>query len=155
MPYKVHKLVPDNRVNTCGFFLPNGFYYVVEMTFENANQLINLSAIPGYSVDLVQGPTGMFTDDGFKVDEGSVRAGFKRKTKKVETYKKVTRESKYRGKVTEVPEKAEHPSPEREQMLFAAAKNGINCDFLSTLKIKQLVLAKGARVERHGSLGLA
>ncbi len=80
MPYKVRKINDDNRKNTCGWFLPNGFYHVVEMTFENFAALANISSKDNYSVEYVTGETGFFMDDGTKVEESSVYDMIVRKT---------------------------------------------------------------------------
>jgi hypothetical protein len=42
------------------------------MTFENHKQLTDISKMPGYSVDLVNGKTGMFDPQGNEVDPATV-----------------------------------------------------------------------------------
>lgn len=137
MPYKVHKLIEDRRNNTCGFFIPNGgFYYVIEMTFENHDQLLNLSHRPGYSVDYVEGPTGFFDADGFEVDPGTVQVN--KISKLVEGYEKKMK--KYGGK--ETPKKAKHDDAEREQVERAAHSLGIRTNGCSTQYLKQVISQK-------------
>lgn len=100
--------------------IPNGgFYHVVEMTFENYQQLIALSSRPGYTVDYVEGPLGFFDKDGFQVDPGSIE---RNDNKMVTNYTKLTR--KRAGK--ETPIKATHKDTERAETFAEAQMYGMN-----------------------------
>lgn len=74
MPYKISKPQPDRRINTCGFLLPDGFYRVEEMTFDNTEHFESIKK--RYRVEEIKdAATGLYyeaTDE--RVDEDSVRA---------------------------------------------------------------------------------
>lgn len=133
MPYKVHKLIDDRRNNTCGFFIPNGgFYHVIEMTFENHQQLWNIGQRVGYSVDLVEGTPGFFDADGFEVDVSTVEVH--PISKVVMSYEKVAK--KVRGK--EVAKASDHKETERAAVVQQAKMFGID-GRLSTQEIKRRI----------------
>jgi len=133
VPYKVYKIVNDRRNHTCGFFIPNGgFYYVVEMTFENHKQLQNISQKPGYSADYVEGEIGFFDNEGFKVDLESVVVN--KISKIVEDYKRVP--VKTRGKQSV--KATEHKDSERQMVVAQAKLFGIDAR-LSTQEIKRRI----------------
>ena len=145
MPYKVHKLKEDRRNNTCGFFIPNGgFYHVVEMTFENYNQLNNIGQRVGYSVDFVEGTPGFFDADGYEVDIGSIEVH--PISKVVLSYEKVSK--KVRGK--QVTKAASHKDAEREEVVRQAKMFGID-GRLSTQEIKRRI----DQMSKHPQASLA
>lgn len=133
MPYKVHKLIDDKRNTTCGFFIPNGgFYWVLEMTFENHKQLTDLSQRAGYTVDFVSGPEGFFDRRGLQVDPDSVTVD--KITKQVVSYEHVTR--KYKG--VDKPIAGKHIDVERQEVLERAQRQGKRVSGLaSTLLVKR------------------
>lgn len=111
------------------------------MTFENHQQLVNLSKRPGYSVDFVTGDEGFFDAGGFVVDPASVVVN--KFTKAVEDYKRKTR--MYRGKEKDV--QKTHEGVERETTLRDARSIGLRVsEQASTQFIKQAIgRAKTAR----------
>lgn len=149
MPYKVHKLNDDRRNSTCGFIIPNGgWYHIVDMTFENHQQLLNISAQPNYSVDHVESNvTGMFDPDGNQVDPLTVEIN--QATKLVTDYETVNKTRA--GK--EIPIKANPKGDEREEIISDAARMGIRIDNRwSTQRIKQEIENRTKRVD--GSLAM-
>ena len=128
----MQKLAPDKRNHTCGFQIPNGgFYWVVEMTFDNHTQLSNLSQRVNYSVDLVEGPEGFYDADGYEVIPESLE--IEKITKRVVNYAKKTR--KWKGQERAV--RAKHVELERPEILNEARMSGIkNADIFSTEIIK-------------------
>lgn len=97
MPYKVYKLNEDNRKDTCGWFLPNGFYHVTEMTFENYQSLVNIGSKPNYSVEYVTGKTGFFDEDGQEWDPGEVYDVLVRGRPQEEISPKGTKKAHHKG----------------------------------------------------------
>lgn len=154
MPYKVYKFADDRRNTTCGFVIPNGgWYHVLEMTFENYSQLQAIGNVPGYSVDFVDGPTGMFDPDGNQVDPMSLEID--KITKDVLSYKKITAKqaSAELGIDIEVDVKADHEQKEREDLIKQCKHKGVNIDRRwSTSRIKA-TLAKSQQL-RQDSLAL-
>lgn len=127
MPYKVHKLVDDRRNTTCGFIIPNGgWYHVIEMTFENHKQLSDIGKMPGYSVDFVDGPTGMFDPDGNRVEPSSVT---------VDTILKLVTDYKKLDEKQSV-----HKDKERDELIARCTRSGIRIDQRwSTQRIKEVL----------------
>lgn len=135
MPYAVRKMIEDGRNNTVGMLLPDGgVYWVVEMTFENYRQLLNLSQIPGYSVDYVDGETGFFDKDGCEIDQATLTfdprfgrlSGYELKTKRVRGGK-------------EIPKKAQHEDKERDSVVAEAQSLGLKTKWQSTQSLKQKI----------------
>lgn len=133
--YKVHKIKADGRLNTCGFFLPNGgYYHVVEMTFENAKQLQDISQKPGYSVDFCTGPEGFFFKDGAECDLEQLKAHFTGK------WDRPPRDVPMPEKGT----KRRHKCVERSDTVEQARSYGIRAEaWASTQKLKELIRLKG------------
>ena len=140
MPYKVHKMIEDRRNHTCGFFIPNGgFYWVLEMTFENHKQLSDISKRPGYSVDFVTGDEGFFDSEGYSVDPENIKVH--KITKQVESYERRTR--LWKGK--EKPIKKTHASVERENAILKAQAMGLQ---VSQMASTQVIKSKVGDVSR-------
>ena len=134
MPYKVHKLIEDRRNNTCGFFIPNGgFYHVIEMTFENHQQLWNIGQRVGYSVDLVEGTPGFFDGEGFEVDISTVEVH--PISKVVISYEKVAQKD-HEGRQSA--KASDHKETERAAVVQQAKMFGID-GRLSTQEIKRRI----------------
>lgn len=110
MPYKVHKLTDDTRNNTCGWFLPNGYYHVVEMTFENYDSLVNIGKKPNYSVDYISGETGFFDNNGNRYDPSAV-------------YDVLVRHKE--ADIEPIGKKAKHSGNELEELRDACRRGGI------------------------------
>ena len=153
MPYKVYKITDDNRNSTCGLVIPNGgWYHIMDMTFENYQQLVNLSARPGYSVDRVEGVPGMYDPEGNQVDPGTVEID--RTSKEVAFYKRVTEK---RG-TKQVPVKSKKvETGEREAIVNECLKRGMRIDMRwSTKTLKDLIAKADSKpVEKFGSLAIA
>ncbi len=162
MPYKVQKLAHDKRNTTCGFKIPNGgFYEVVEMTFENHKQLWDISMRPGWSVDYVEGPLGMFDAEGYEIDPYSFE--IHNISKQVMNYQRIKEMRQRRvkqedGKFIKVSEMVEkdpvvHVGQEREQAIEAARNLGLNNFAMSsTQRIKDMIGSAGR--PRQTSLGV-
>ena len=123
--------------------IPNGgFYWVTEMTFENHQQLVNLSKRPGYSVDYVEGEEGFFDVEGYLVDPSTVVLN--KFSKEVEDYTRIKRT--YRGKEKEV--KKEHKDLEREKAIRQARSIGLKVsEEASTQFIKTAIGRAGKAVQ--------
>lgn len=72
MNYLVSKPKDDSRITVCGFIIPNGFFVVMGLTFENQRQLKNVRSF-GYDVTPTDLPEGTYTPQGRRVDKWSVR----------------------------------------------------------------------------------
>lgn len=59
MNYRIQKPAPDLRTNTCGIFLPDGYYTVMGMSFDNARQFENIKKF-GYTLDKTDEPDGIY-----------------------------------------------------------------------------------------------
>lgn len=71
---KISKVAPDTRFNTCGFFIPDGFYRVVELTAGRIEKVKKLQAF-GYKTAKVEKSEGLYEEGTNRlVDEDSVRA---------------------------------------------------------------------------------
>lgn len=137
MPYKVYKLEPDKRNNTCGFTIPNGgFYHVVEMTFENFQQLQNISKRAGYSVDRCTGKPGFYDPDGYEVKDGTLTID--RISKVVTGYEKGP--------------KRVHKTNERELAVRAATNAGLR---VSPAASTQFILSRLSDSQRSRQASLA
>ena len=75
MNYLVRKAVHDSRFTTCGLYIPDGFFVVLGMTFDNQEQLKNLRSF-GYIVESTELPEGHYSPDGLRVDKWSIRDKF-------------------------------------------------------------------------------
>lgn len=139
MPYKVYKIAEDRRNHTCGFVIPNGgWYHIVEMTFENYQQLQNISHFPGYSVDYVEGNIGMYDPDDNQVDPTTLEIDSVTKT--VLDYKHINKTRA--GKKT--PIKAAVVDLERDKLIEECARRGIKIDNRwSTQRIKEQMSTVG------------
>lgn len=144
MPYKVYKTVKDRRNHTCGFLIPNGgWYHVVEMTFENYQQLTNISKHPGYMVSYVEGRIGMFDPEGNEVDPKSVEVD--------SVLKLVTAYEKVGGKTAK---KGEHEDNERADLIKQAKQRGITIDQRwSNQRIKEVIERASQRRENSLAVG--
>lgn len=144
MPYKVYKVVEDRRNHTHGFFIPNGgWYHVVEMTFENHQQLTNISKRPGYMVSLVDGPVGMFDPEGNQVDPSSVQ---------VDSVLKLVTDYKIIGSKKTV-SKEQHEDKERDDLVKQCKRYGISIDGRwSNQRLKQLL--ERAKQRKEPSLAI-
>lgn len=149
MPYKVYKTIEDRRNHTCGFTIPNGgWYHIVEMTFENHQQLINIGNQPGYSVDKVDGVVGMYDPDGNQVDPATVEID--KLTKEVIDYQTVT---KTRGGRTSAV-KSQVVDTERDDLIAQCRRKGIKIDQRwSTQKIKEAMDSFGRFSESSLAIG--
>lgn len=127
MPYKIFKFNDDRRNHTCGFQIPNGgWYHVVELTFENMQQVRNIANIPNYGVAYVDGPTGFFDPDGKQVDIDSIEVD--KNFKHVTDYEVIRKT------------KAKHEDKERDQLIQECKEKGIQIDKRwGTQKIKDIV----------------
>jgi len=149
VPYKVYKIYDDRRNHTCGFVIPNGgWYHIVEMTFENYQQLQNISQRHGYSVDHVEGVVGMYDPQGNQVDPASVEIDGV--TKVVLDYETVNKTRA--GKQT--PVKSKVVDKERDELLAKCDMLGVNIDKRwSTQKIKEALATVGKFRESSLALG--
>lgn len=147
MPYKVYKIQDDRRNHTCGFIIPNGgWYHIVEMTFENYQQLQNISQRHGYSADLVEGVVGMYDPEGNQVDPATLEIDSVAKV--VLNYEHVNKTRA--GKKT--PIKSKVVDNEREELLAKCQSRGVNIDKRwSNQKIKETL----ANVDRFRESSLA
>lgn len=75
MNYLVRKKTHDARYTTCGLYIPDGFFVVMGMTFDNQDQLKNLRSF-GYIVESTDLPEGHYSPDGLRVDKWSIRDHF-------------------------------------------------------------------------------
>ena len=150
MPYKVYKIMDDNRNHMCGLSIPNGgWYHIMEMTFENHKQLVDLSTKPGYSVDFVAGEPGFYDPDDNLVDPATVEID--RATKIVINYQKVT---KKRGD-KQVPTKSKMVEGERDAVIQECLTRGLRIDKRWSTKVLKDVLAKSKQPrEQFGSLAI-
>lgn len=134
MPYKVQKLIEDQRIITCGFFLPHaGMYWVLEMTFENHRQLTNIGQRIGYSVDFVEGPPGFYDAQGYELNQDTIRVD-----DRTGAFLGCDRVEKIvRGKPSQ--KKAAHEDKEREAVVAEAAAMGLKTKWQSTQALKQRI----------------
>lgn len=77
--YLIKKKRGDARLTTCGVIIPDGFYVVMNMTFENQRQIQNIKKF-GYEVTETDLPEGTYTPDGRRVDKWSARDHFLSRT---------------------------------------------------------------------------
>lgn len=151
MPYKVYKIHNDRRNTTCGFVIPNGgWYHIVEMTFENYDQLTHVGQFPGYSVDYVEGIVGMYDPDGNQVDPASLEID--KISKQVIDYTKITETSNdleiVDGTLSvtkkETPVKSRMVDTERDALIAQCERRGVNIDKRwSTQRIKDAMQEAG------------
>lgn len=71
MNYLVRKQRNDARLFTCGLKIPDGFFLVTSMTFDNQKQLQNVRKF-GYIVETTDLPEGTYTPAGLRVDPISI-----------------------------------------------------------------------------------
>lgn len=149
MPYKVYKIYDDRRNHTCGFVIPNGgWYHIVEMTFENYQQLQNISQRHGYSADRVEGVEGMYDPEGNQVDPATVEID--PVTKVVMGYDTINKTRA--GKTS--PVKSKVVDKEREELLAKCDMLGVTIDKRwSTQKIKEILASVGKPREQTLALG--
>jgi len=149
VPYKVYKIHDDRRNHTCGFLIPNGgWYHIVEMTFENYQQLQNISHKPGYSADHVEGVVGMYDPDGNQVDPATVEVDSV--TKVVVSYEHV---NKTRGGKT-APVKSKMVDTERDELIGKCELMGVKIDKRwSNQKIKETLANVGRFRESSLAVG--
>ena len=72
--YKISKFLDDGRKTLSGFTLPDGVghYYIVEMSFENHQQLLQIAFKERYNVEECIGTPGYYNAEGCRIDETSV-----------------------------------------------------------------------------------
>ena len=150
MPYKVYKMMDDNRNHMCGLSIPNGgWYHIMEMTFENHKQLMDLSTKSGYSVDFVEGVPGFYDPNDDLVDPATVEMD--RATKMVIRYEKLT---KKRGE-KQVPTKSKIVEGERDEIVQECLKRGLRIDQRWSTKTLKDLLAKAKEPKaQFGSLAI-
>jgi len=71
MNYLIRKPKHDARIFTCGLKMPDGFFIVTSMTFNNQTQLENIRKF-GYIIESCDLPEGTYTPAGLRVDPESI-----------------------------------------------------------------------------------
>jgi hypothetical protein len=118
------------------------------MTFENYQQLRNISQQPGYSANYVEGLVGMYDPDGNQVDPATVEIDSV--TKAVLNYETVNKTRA--GKKT--PVKSKMVDNERDELFAKCELLGVNIDKRwSNQKIKETLANVGRFRESSLALG--
>lgn len=91
MNYLIRKHHHDSRLITCGIVIPDGFFVVTQMSFDNQRQLENIRNF-GYIVESTELPEGHYTPDGLRVDKYSILDFFVEKTGPLRYIDKVPQE---------------------------------------------------------------
>ena len=78
MNYLISKATNDERKGICGVMIPDGFFTVVQLTFENQEQLKNIMNLPGdrYAVTKTALPEGHYAPNGCRVTLESLWAWY-------------------------------------------------------------------------------
>jgi hypothetical protein len=72
MNYLISKKKGDARITTCGVIIPDGFFVVMGLSFDNERQLKHVRGF-GYNVTPTDLPEGHYAPDGRRVDKWSIR----------------------------------------------------------------------------------
>ena len=76
MSYKISLVNPSQLKFVCGLAIPNGYYHVMEMDFDNARQFENLKKAKGHAevkIEKVDLKPGAYREDGQRVDYVSLK----------------------------------------------------------------------------------
>lgn len=73
MNYLISKNKGDGRVTICGVIIPDNFFVVMGLTFDNQLQIKHVQGIDNYDVTPTDLPEGHYTPEGYRVDKWSIR----------------------------------------------------------------------------------